>query len=322
MTTSTLPDLSTLGRFPASKRKMGIGIMVPISDKSAFGGTPRFSDMLAITQKADELGFDTAWFADHFIVRNDDVGELRGVWEGWTTLAGIAAATQRINLGIFVTCVLFRNPGIIAKSAEMVDEISNGRLILGLGAGWHQPDFDMFGLPFDHRVSRFEDAVNIISPLLRNGYADYQGHYYQANDAYNLPRGPRAAEGGPPILIGTKSPRMMRLTAQFADIWNSDWHHDAEEVVPMLAALDEACEAVGRDPKTLVRTAGSNIAMPGYLGVRLNPITGSVEEMAEKIATFRDIGLRHYVAGLDPCTPATLEHFARVVELLDKDEGL
>jgi alkanesulfonate monooxygenase SsuD/methylene tetrahydromethanopterin reductase-like flavin-dependent oxidoreductase (luciferase family) len=319
---ATIPDLSTLGRFPASKRKMGIGIMVPISDKSAFGGTPRFSDMLAITQKAEELGFDGAWFADHFIVRNDDVQELRGVWEGWTTIAGIAAATQRISLGIFVTCVLFRNPGIIAKSAEMVDEISDGRLILGLGAGWHQPDFDMFGLPFDHRVSRFEDAVNIISPLLRNGYADFQGQYYQANDAYNLPRGPRAGEGGPPILIGTKSPRMMRLTAQFADIWNSDWHHDAEEVVPMLKALDEACESVGRDPKSLVRTAGSNLAMPGYLGVRPNPITGSPEEMAEKIATFRDLGLKHYVAGLDPCTPATLEYFARVVELLDKDEGL
>jgi alkanesulfonate monooxygenase SsuD/methylene tetrahydromethanopterin reductase-like flavin-dependent oxidoreductase (luciferase family) len=211
---------------------------------------------------------------------------------------------------------------VTAKQAEMIEEISDGRFILGLGAGWHQPDFDMFGFPFDHRVSRFEEGLKIISSLLRTGHADFQGQYYQANDAYNRPQGPRAAEGGPPILIGTKSPRMMGLTARYADIWNSDWHHDAEEVVPMLKALDEACEAAGRDPKTLIRTAGSNLAMPGYLGVRPNPITGSVEEMAEKIATFRDLGLRHYVAGLDPCTPATLEHFAKVVELLDKDEGL
>jgi alkanesulfonate monooxygenase SsuD/methylene tetrahydromethanopterin reductase-like flavin-dependent oxidoreductase (luciferase family) len=301
---------------------MGIGIMVPISDHSAFGGTPRFSDMQAITQKAEELGFDAAWFADHFIVRNDAENVLRGVWEGWTTIAGIAATTSRIQLGIFVNCVLFRNPGVTAKQAEMIEEISDGRFILGLGAGWHQPDFDMFGFPFDHRVSRFEEGLKIISSLLRTGHADFQGQYYQANDAYNRPQGPRAAEGGPPILIGTKSPRMMGLTARYADIWNSDWHHDAEEVVPMLKALDEACEAAGRDPKTLIRTAGSNLAMPGYLGVRPNPITGSVEEMAEKIATFRDLGLRHYVAGLDPCTPATLEHFAKVVELLDKDEGL
>ena len=320
---ATPPPVTSLGRFPASKRKMGIGIMVPISDQSAFGGTPRFSDMLAITQKAEELGFDGAWFADHFIVRNDEVQELRGVWEGWTTIAGIAAATQpHLRSASSSPASCSATPASSPRSAEMVDEISDGRLILGLGAGWHQPDFDMFGLPFDHRVSRFEDAVNIISPLLRNGHADFQGQYYQANDAYNLPRGPRAAEGGPPILIGTKSPRMMRLTAQFADVWNSDWHHDADEVVPMLKALDEACESVGRDPKTLVRTAGSNLAMPGYLGVRPNPITGSPEEMAEKIATFRDLGLKHYVAGLDPCTPATLEHFARVIELLDKDEGL
>jgi alkanesulfonate monooxygenase SsuD/methylene tetrahydromethanopterin reductase-like flavin-dependent oxidoreductase (luciferase family) len=301
---------------------MGIGIMVPISDQSAFGGTPRFRDMREITQKAEEIGLDAAWFADHFIVRNDEEQVLRGVWEGWTTLAGIAATTSRIQLGIFVTCVLFRNPGVTAKMAEMVDEISNGRFILGLGAGWHQPDFDMFGFPFDHRVSRFEEGLKIISSLIREGHADFEGEYYQAHDAYNLPRGPRAAEGGPPILIGTKSPRMMGLTARYADIWNSDWHHDAEEVVPMLKALDEACEAAGRDPKSLIRTAGSNLAMPGYLGVRPNPITGTVEEMAEKIATFRDLGLRHYVAGLDPCTPATLEHFAKVVELLDKDEGV
>ena len=210
---STPPPITSLGRFPESNRRMGIGIMVPISDQSAFGGTPRFSDMQAITQKAEELGFDAAWFADHFIVRNDEEQVLRGVWEGWTTVAGIAATTSRIQLGIFVTCVLFRNPGVTAKMAEMVDEISDGRFILGLGAGWHQPDFDMFGMPFDHRVSRFEDGLKIISSLIRTGHADFEGEYYLAHDAYNLPRGPRAAEGGPPILIGTKSPRMMGLTA-------------------------------------------------------------------------------------------------------------
>ena len=319
---ATLPDLSTLGRFPASKRKWALASWCRFPTESAFGGTPRFSDMLAITQKSEELGFDGAWFADHFIVRNDDVQELRGVWEGWTTIAGVAAATQRISLGIFVTCVLFRNPGIIAKSAEMVDEISDGRLILGLGAGWHQPDFDMFGLPFDHRVSRFEDAVNIISPLLRNGHADFQGQYYQANDAYNLPRGPRAAEGGPPILIGTKSPRMMRLTAQFADIWNSDWHHDAEEVVPMLKALDEACESVGRDPKSLVRTARQQSRHAG--------LSRRASESDHRFTRGDGRKDRHLPRSRPQAlcgwsrsrTPTTLEYFARVVELLDKDEGL
>jgi hypothetical protein len=204
----------------------------------------------------------------------------------------------------------------------MLDEISNGRFILGLGAGWHEADFSMFGLPFDKRVSRFEEGLKIISSLVREGTADFQGEYYQANDARNIPRGPSAERGGVPILIGTKGPRMMGLAARYADVWNSDWHPHASELLPMLKTLDEACEAAGRDPKTMIRTSGSSIAMPGCLNLRANPITGSIEEIAERIAGFRDLGLKHYVAGLDPCTPQTLEHFARIVELLDKDEGL
>jgi len=311
-----------LGRFPASKRRMGFGFMLPVSDKSAFGGTPRFSDMLEMVQTAEACGYDTVWVADHFIVRNDEIGMLRGVWEGWTLIAALAAQTKRINFGVFVTCVNFRNPGVIAKMTEMIDEISGGRFILGLGAGWHEPDFSMFGLPFDYRVSRFEEAIQIISPFLREGHADYQGKFFQANDAYNLPRGPLASQGGAPILVGTNSPRMMRLTAKYADIWNSDWHQTPDTVKTLLDALDEACALEGRDPATLVRTAGSNLAMPGYLGVRPNPITGGPEEMAEKVAGFKALGLRHYVAGLDPGTPQSLEQFTKVIEILDRNGNL
>jgi alkanesulfonate monooxygenase SsuD/methylene tetrahydromethanopterin reductase-like flavin-dependent oxidoreductase (luciferase family) len=305
-----------LGRWPESKRPMGIGFMMPISDLSAYGGTPRFRDMVELTRVGEELGYDAAWIPDHFVVRNPDT-PIRGVWEGWTTLAGIAAATSTITLGVFVTCVGWRNPGIVAKMAENLDEISNGRFILGLGAGWHEPEYTMFGMPFDYRVSRFDDAIKIINPLLREGRVTHKGDYFSADDAVNLPRGPRGAEGGPPILVGTNGPRMMRLTAQYADAWNSDWHHDTSSVLPALARLDEACADVGRDPKTLIRSAGSNIAMPGYLGVRPNPIVGEPEYIANEIAKFRDIGLKHYVAGLDPCTPKSLEQFARIMELLD-----
>ena len=308
---------SSLGRWPNSTRSMGIGFIMPISDLGAFGPTPRFRDMLEMTQVAEALGYDAVWIPDHFIVKQEPT-PLRGVWEGWTTLAGIAAATSRITLGVFVTCLGWRNPGIVAKMAENLDEISGGRFVLGLGAGWHEPEYTMFGMPFDHRVSRFEDAIKIIQPLLREGRVDYRGPYYQAHEAVNLPRGPRGAEGGPPILVGTSGPRMMRLTATYADAWNSDWHHDPSTVVPLLAQLDAACEDVGRDPKTLVRTAGSNIAMPGCLNRRPNPITGEPEQIAEAVAGFREIGLRHHVAGLDPCTPASLEQYARVIEILDR----
>ena len=312
--------LHPLGRFPTTKRKMGIGIMMPTSDDGAFGRTPRFSDLAEIALEAEELGFDSLWVPDHFVYRYPGVDRVFGVWEAWTLLAGLAARTSRISLSIFVTGLVFRNPGVVAKSAEMLDEISNGRFILGLGAGSRLPDCDMLGLPFDHRASKSEDAIKIISALLRDGHADEQGRFFQANDAYNLPRGPRASEGGPPILIGTRGPRMLRLTAQYADAWNGDWHRSAETVAPLLDELDTACIDVGRDPATLIRTAGSNFALPGAHDARPNPVTGEIEAMAATIAEFRDLGLQHYIAGIDPCTPESLETFARTLGILDLSE--
>jgi alkanesulfonate monooxygenase SsuD/methylene tetrahydromethanopterin reductase-like flavin-dependent oxidoreductase (luciferase family) len=306
-----------LGRWPTSPRPMGIGFIMPISDLSAFGGTPRFRDMLEMTQTAEALGYDAVWIPDHFIVQQDS-GTIRGVWEGWTTVAGLAAATSRITIGIFVTCLGWRHPGIVAKMAENVDEISNGRFVLGVGAGWHKPEYDMFGFPFDHRVDRFENAIEIINPLLREGRADATGPYFEVHQAVNLPRGPRGAEGGPIILVGTDGPRMMRLTAKYADAWNSSWHREPGTLVPLLEQLDQACHEVGRDPATLIRTAGTNVAMPGYLGVRPNPIQGTPKQMAEILQSFRAHGLRHWVAGLDPCTPRSLEQFARVIEVFDR----
>src|SRR6187200_795607 len=111
---------------------------------------------------------------------------------------------------------------------------------------------------------------------------------------------------------------MLRLTAQFADAWNSDWYSDPAPVAELMKLVDDACHQAGRDPATLVRTTSSNIAMPGYLGVRADPITGSTEEIAEAVAAFKPLGLRHHVAGLDPCTPTSLEQYARVMELIDR----
>ena len=310
-----------LGRFPVTNRTMGIGIMMPTSDEGAFHGrTPRFSELVEIAQTAESLGFDSLWVPDHFVYRYPGVDTIFGVWEAWTLLAGLAARTSRITLSMFVTGLVFRNPGVVAKSAEMLDEISGGRFILGLGAGSRRPDFDMLGLPFDHRASKSDEAIRIISALLRDGHADVQGRFFQANDAWNLPRGPRAGEGGPPILIGTRGPRMLRLTAQYADAWNGDWHRSADTVAPLLAEVVAACRDVGRDPATLIRTVGSNFALPGSHDARPNPVTGSIAEMAETIVGFRNLGLRHYIAGLDPCTPASLEWFARVLELVDQSE--
>ena len=220
--------------------------------------------------------------------------------------------------GTIVTVTPWRNPGLFAKMVDTVDEISGGRVILGLGAGWHQPEYDAFGYPFDHRVSRFEEAMAIIQPLLREGRIDFEGEFFQAREAINRPRGPRAS--GAPILVGSTGARMMRIIARYADAWNTVWHGDPEAIIAPMAAMDAACREVGRDPATLVRTAGGNIAMPGYLGKRPDPIRGNDEEMAATIRRFRELGIQHFVAGLDPCTPWSIEEFARVIELIDAAE--
>ena len=311
---------SALGKWPASTRRMGIGFMCPIGEKSAFGGLVRFADMLAMARVAEAAGYDALWLADHFLFRPPvaDEGDEYGVWEAFTAAAALAQGTSRINIGLLVSCLGWRNPGLVAKMTETIDEVSGGRFILGVGAGWHQPEYDAFGFPFDHRVSRFEDAMAIIGPLLREGRADHDGDFFSATDAVNRPRGPLGDGGGAPILVGSSSPRMLRIMARQADAWNTVWHKEAGALEPLLAAVDEACREVGRDPATLVRTAGGNVARPGYTGTRPNPIEGDDAAVAATISGFRDLGLNHFIAGLDPCTPQSLEAFAKVIEMLDR----
>lgn len=313
-----------VGRWPASPRKMSFGTILPLGEESAFGArTPHFADILEMTRVAEDVGFEVAWIVDHFLFRPEansqfsmpGTSDERGVWECFTTMAGLASATERINIGSLVACTGFRNPALVAKMTETIDDISNGRAILGLGAGWHRPEYDAFGYPYDHRVTRFEEAMKIIQPLLREGRVDYQGEFFQANDAVNRPRGPRP--GGAPILVGSNGERMLRIIARYADAWNTVWHGSAAPIAAEMAAVDAACLEVGRDPKSLVRTAGGNIAMPGATGRRPKPMTGSAEEIAANILEFRELGITHFVAGLDACTPQSLEQFGRVIELVN-----
>ena len=184
---------TNLGRWPASKRKMGIGVMLPIGEISAFGPTPvKFKDMLEMARSAEVSGLDTVWLADHFFFREPvaEPGTQYGNWEVFTAAAALLQGTTTVNLGLLVTCLGWRNPGVVAKMTETLDEISGGRFILGVGAGWHQPEYDGFGFPFDHRVGRFEDALDIIVGLLRDGVSTHDGAYFQSKDAIIDPRGP------------------------------------------------------------------------------------------------------------------------------------
>jgi probable F420-dependent oxidoreductase len=314
----------------APTRVPKVGLFLPDGEGMAGGGTPGWADLLAMTRLAEAVGFDSVWVLDHLLVRHwmpGWEGSVVGSWECWSLLAALAAATDRIALGPLVSCSSFRNPALLAKMADTVDEISGGRLVLGLGAGWHEPEYRAFGFPFDHRVSRFEEALQIVVPLLKTGRVDFAGRYYAARECELRPRGPRP--DGPPILIGAHGERMLRLAARYADAWNADWCVDPKEVPPLRAEVDAACAAVGRDPATLERTLAVMIDAPGWQppasadwptdmrhGSR-SPASGSPQELAELLRGFAREGITHVQVWLEPNTLAGIEAFAPVLERLD-----
>ncbi len=294
---------------------MKLGLASGTVEGSFRGRTPTFRDFQELAQMSEQIGLDSFWLADHLLYRFPGQEE-RGAWEAFTLLSGLAATTSRISLGPIVACTAFRNPAMLAKMTETIDEICGGRFILGLGAGWHQPEFEAFGFPFDHRASRFEEALKIIVPLLRKGHVNFQGQYYQARDCDLRPRGP--SKSGPPIWIGAKGPRMLRLAATYADAWNTVWHTDARQVQEAYTRLKAACAEVGRGVGTIELTAGTAVKLlrSGEEPWLDNGITGTPEEIAARLQQFADVGVQHLLVMIDPPDLVGLERFSRVVELM------
>lgn len=309
------PLRSVSGRLPASNRSPQVGIFLPMCNNFGLPGDPTFAEIRDLVIAAEELGLDSIWSGDHFIELETGHPDATGWWEMWTFLSAFAALTQRITIGSYVNCVLFRNPGVLAKQAEALDEISQGRFVLGLGAGWNKEDFARFGLLFDNRIGRFSEGLDIISSLLRTGEADFSGRYYQANQARNIPRGPSAERGGVPILIGGKGPRTLDLAARYADMWDSDFVSGAEALAPVLHRVDEACEAAGREPVTLARSTAIYCLFPGHYREWSISLEGSAARIAEELLAFRELGVRQVVIGFDPATRSSLETIARAIEL-------
>jgi probable F420-dependent oxidoreductase len=282
-----------------------------------------WGEIREMSEMAEAVGFDTIWAADHLIFRNAgavvmEPGTSRGPHECWTLLSAIAAVTSKITLGPFVACNSFREPALLAKMAATLDEVSGGRLILGLGAGWHEPEYTAFGFPFDHLASRFEEALQIIVPLLKGETVTFHGTYYQVTDSVLRPHGPRP--GGPPIWIGGKGPRMMRLIAQYADAYNTAWHPDSSVPIERYGRLDAACREIGRDPATIQRTCGTNVLVPDAGKAPYAPasaLSGSVQEIAERIWAFHtEAGVSHMTILVDPWTTRGIEQFGKVIETI------
>jgi alkanesulfonate monooxygenase SsuD/methylene tetrahydromethanopterin reductase-like flavin-dependent oxidoreductase (luciferase family) len=297
-------------------RQFELGIVLPLAQAGAKRVTPRWSEIRDIALRCEEIGFDTIWTPDELLWRAPD-RPVMGIWEGVAMAGAVAAITSRAGIGTWVMSALHRNAGIIAKAAETLDEISGGRFIFGLGAGHPWPgQARSFGLPEDHVFDRFDEALRVIVPLLREGYADFEGTWHAARDLPQEPRGPRP--GRIPIMIGGNGPRGQRHAALHADIW-SGWpeqRSDLEEFGPRLAALEAICEEVGRDPATIGRSAGVDVHPLEPAGARPGVIAGSAEEIAEALHAFREAGYTRVEINLSPGTIAAYEALAPVVELL------
>ncbi len=242
-------------------RPLKVGVQLPEVERVA-----PWSDLARMATTAEALGYDSIWVGDHLIFRDGDQAP-RGPWEAWTVMAALAAITERVEIGPLVACTSFHNPAMIAKKAATLDEVSGGRLILGLGAGWNESEYAAFGYPYDHRVSRFEEAFTIIRRLLSGEELDFRGDYYTLDDCLIVPPGPRPE--GPPLMIGSAGERMLDITMPYAQSWNA-WYawfgNRPENLAPWMEKVDEACRRVGRDPQTVERTCAVYVGLTGGKG--------------------------------------------------------
>jgi alkanesulfonate monooxygenase SsuD/methylene tetrahydromethanopterin reductase-like flavin-dependent oxidoreductase (luciferase family) len=293
-----------------------IGLHLPETERIA-----PWREIAEICRTAEDVGFDSIWVPDHLLYRFEGE-EPKGPWECWTILSAVAAVTRRIEIGPLVLCASFRNPGLIAKSAATVEEISGGRLVLGLGAGWHQPEFEAFGFPYEDRFGRFVEAFTIIRTLLRERRIDFTGKHYNLRDCEIRPFGPRP--DGPPLMIGSRGPQVLAQTLPYVDLWNG-WYAWTANTVDgyrtLHAEIDAAVVAAGRQPAAVERTMAILLRFPeedGPVDPRATVIQGDVEMMSDAIVALAAEGVGHLQVVLEPCTPSAVERFARALELVRK----
>ena len=289
---------------------MRIGYVLPMGEDTRPGVPASTTELLALADAVEAAGFDSVWTFDHLLVQEDGKPPA-GTWEAWTMLAAIAARTQRVGLGVLVSCTGFREPIITAKIAHTLQEISGGRLTLGLGAGWHEPEYRAFGIPFDHKIERFAEAIQVIGGLIRDGHSDFTGRYHRTVHAPLLPAAPGGAT--PPILVGGRGPRMLELIAEHADVWNAAWFGvPGEKFAAQREQMAAACAARGRDPKTLQVSVGVYVkdddaaaAAPG--------LAADDRALREAITAWHETGVDEILFVMDPPTTPRLERLAAAV---------
>jgi alkanesulfonate monooxygenase SsuD/methylene tetrahydromethanopterin reductase-like flavin-dependent oxidoreductase (luciferase family) len=275
----------------------------------------RYEDIRRLAITSEEVGLDSIWTEDHLLQAYGD--EVRAPWECTSVLAAMAEATTRVQLGTTVIATVFRNPALLAKQAITIDEISRGRLILGLGTGYNELELNAYGYPGDRLVSRFQEAFTIVRRLIRGERITFDGEFYEVRDCYVLPRGPRAS--GPELMVGTKGPRMLAMTLPYVDGWNGHWSWPRFRNLPekfgeMSREIDQVCEDVGRDPAAVWRSGIVFVRLKGATGegiYRLPPgieaLTGPASRLAVDLAAFAENGADHIQVFVDPPTEQSIE---------------
>ena len=296
-------------------RPLRVGIQLPEVEREV-----RWPEYVAMARAAEESGFDSIWVGDHLLYRGDDRPE-RGPWEAWSLLAGLSQVTRRVEVGPLVACAAFSPPAILAKRAATVDEISGGRLRFGIGAGWNEPEFRAFGVPFGERAARFEESFDVIRRLLAGERGSFGGRFVEIEDAVLLPAPARRV----PMMVGSTGPRVLAATLPWVDCWNTwfEWFGNTPEgFAAGNAEIDAACELAGRPPGEVERSACVLVVLDPNSGERppddgVTPLEGSPKRVAQALREFADAGAHEVILVADPITEQSIRTLGATVTALD-----
>jgi probable F420-dependent oxidoreductase len=306
------------------------GFALPHYDFSIPGEDPlRFETVVEHARAAEALGFDALYVSDHVSLAIERYGGPPGeyfAYEPLTTLAAVAGAATRPRLGTLVLAEVLRPAGVLAKALATLDRLCGGRLDIGIGAGWYEPDYEAVGLALPspgERLARLREAVATLDALLPGGPATFEGRAHLVRDASNLP--PPEQEPRPPIFVGGKGDRLLRLVAEMADGWNTCWAWTPDDYRGRLDVLNRACEAVGRDPSSVRRTLGlyalagedgrdlaaryerMRTEAPGGMLDRVpleewraGRLVGTPDQLAEQVAGWKALGVAEIIVSAGP----------------------
>lgn len=287
-----------------------IGVQLPEVERDV-----RWPEYRAMARAAEDAGFDSIWVGDHLLYR--DGRPERGPWDAWTLLSALAAATDSVRLGPLVACAAFHPPGVLARMAANLGEVSGGRFVLGIGAGWNETEFRAFGIPFDHRTSRFEEAFEIVRRLLAGERVTFEGRFHRVEDAVLLPRPARR----PALMIGSNGERMLRAALPHVDAWNT-WYdgygNHADGFAQLNARITALAVEAGRRPEEISRSACVLVVTDRSAGERpisdgVAPLEGSPGAIFDGVRELAEAGADEAILVLSPITEHSIRSLDEIV---------